>query len=63
MLVMDVLGHLPWLLRKIVQTFFAKPFLYLYYKENVVATLQIGGDEVSTTGKCLFEKHFINPPS
>ena len=46
-----------------MQTFFARPFLYLYCKENVVATLQIGGDEVRTTGKCLFEKHFINPMS
>ena len=63
MIVMDVLDHLPWILRKIVQAFFARPFLYLYYKENVAATLRIGDTELITTGKCLFEKHFINPQS
>ena len=54
MFVIDVLGHLPWLLRKIVQKFIAKPFLYLYYKDSVTTKISVGDTEIESTGKVHF---------
>ena len=61
MIRLDVLEHLPWLFRRVVQALFAKPFLYLYYQPAVEAVISIGDEKVRTTGVVLFEKHFVNP--
>ncbi|KAK9765617.1 putative cell survival pathways protein [Basidiobolus ranarum] len=55
----DVLSELPYLLRKIIQYFFTKPYVYQYFDDaEVVAT--VGDEEVTFGGKAFFECSFLN---
>ncbi|ORX78799.1 oxidative stress survival, Svf1-like protein [Basidiobolus meristosporus CBS 931.73] len=55
----DVLSELPYILRKIIQYLFTKPYVYQYYDDaEVVAT--IGDEKVTFDGRAFFECSFLN---
>ncbi|ORX91247.1 oxidative stress survival, Svf1-like protein [Basidiobolus meristosporus CBS 931.73] len=55
----DVLSELPYILRKIIQYFFTKPYIYQFFDDAEV-TATIGDEEVSFGGKAFFECSFLN---
>ncbi|KAJ3028613.1 UNVERIFIED_CONTAM: putative cell survival pathways protein [Siphonaria sp. JEL0065] len=54
----DVLAELPFLLRKLIQTFITAPYLYQWY-ENVTANVTIGKESFKIEGKAFTECSFL----
>ncbi|KAK9710683.1 putative cell survival pathways protein [Basidiobolus ranarum] len=55
----DVLRELPYILRKLIQYLFTKPYVYQYFDDaEVVAT--VGDEQVTFGGKAFFECSFLN---
>ncbi|KAI9339631.1 oxidative stress survival, Svf1-like protein [Obelidium mucronatum] len=54
----DVLAELPFLLRKLIQTFITAPYLYQWY-EDVSAKVTIGKDSFTIDGKAFVECSFL----
>ncbi|KAI9591758.1 oxidative stress survival, Svf1-like protein [Syncephalis fuscata] len=55
----DVLGQLPWLVRRLVQALVAKPFVYQWLEETKVE-VRIDDQLIEENGHLLFERAFIN---
>lgn len=55
----DILGELPYLLRKVLQALIAKPFAY-FWSEKVSGKLVIGDETVDFSGTAYMETTFIN---
>ncbi|KAJ3068092.1 putative cell survival pathways protein [Podochytrium sp. JEL0797] len=54
----DVLSELPFLLRKLIQTFITAPFLFQWY-DDVVANVTVGADSFKIEGKGFMECSFL----
>ncbi|KAJ3393431.1 putative cell survival pathways protein [Entophlyctis sp. JEL0112] len=54
----DVLSELPFLLRKLIQTFVTAPFVYQWY-EDVVARVTVGGSTSELRGRAFVESTFL----
>jgi hypothetical protein len=54
----DVLGELPFLVRKFVQTFVTAPFVYQWF-ESVEARIRVGGQERRVKGRVFHENTFL----
>ncbi|KAI9188083.1 putative cell survival pathways protein [Blastocladiella emersonii ATCC 22665] len=60
----DVLGQLPWLVRKAVQYFVSKPFVYQFVETaHVVVRDAAGNVVVDESASAMFEVSFTNPPN
>ncbi|KAK9768124.1 putative cell survival pathways protein [Basidiobolus ranarum] len=55
----DVLSELPFLLRKVIQTLFTKPYVYQYY-DNADVEVVIGEEKIRFSGKAFYECSFLN---
>ncbi|ORX90380.1 oxidative stress survival, Svf1-like protein [Basidiobolus meristosporus CBS 931.73] len=55
----DVLSELPFLLRKVIQTLFTKPYVYQYY-DNAEVQVVIGEEKINFNGKAFYECSFLN---
>lgn len=56
----DVLGELPWMIRKVVQALVAKPFVYMWLVKDAVAKVKIGSKELELKGQLFIETTFVN---
>ncbi|ORZ36726.1 oxidative stress survival, Svf1-like protein [Catenaria anguillulae PL171] len=61
----DVLGELPWLVRKAVQYFVSKPFVYQYVDGSAKVVVKDAEGKVvaEEQGVGMFEVSFTNPPN
>ncbi|KAK9701295.1 putative cell survival pathways protein [Basidiobolus ranarum] len=55
----DVLSELPYLLRKVIQTLFTKPYVYQYYDDAHVEVV-IDEKKLVFNGKAFYECSFLN---
>jgi hypothetical protein len=55
----DILGELPYLIRKVLQAFIAKPFSFLYLK-TIKATGEIDGQPFEIEGSSYQETTIVN---
>lgn len=55
----DVLNEIPWVLRKLVQTFVVKPYIYQWL-DKATAEIVIGEKTVTTEGQCFQELVFVS---
>ena len=55
----DVLGELPFLLRKIIQLMVSKPFLFLYYQPSTLNLVSENGERSSHTGLLYSEISYL----
>ncbi|RKP12677.1 Svf1-like-domain-containing protein [Piptocephalis cylindrospora] len=54
----DLLAQLPWMLRKVIQTFVTRPFLYQWW-ETVKATITLGDEVIEEDIQLLQEASFM----
>jgi hypothetical protein len=55
----DVLGELPWMIRKLIQALVTKPFIYQWY-ESVRVRIRLGNEEILDEGHVLYEASFMS---
>jgi hypothetical protein len=55
----DILAEIPWFLKKIVQTFVVKPYVYQWLDE-ATAEVTIGDEKFEFPGKCYQELVFVS---
>ncbi|CAM0140573.1 putative cell survival pathways protein [Umbelopsis sp. WA50703] len=55
----DVLNEIPWVIRKLVQTFVVKPYIYQWLDKGT-AEIQIGEKTITTEGQCFQELVFVS---
>jgi hypothetical protein len=55
----DVLNEIPWVIRKLVQTFVVKPYIYQWL-DKATAEIVIGEKTVTTEGQCFQELVFVS---
>jgi hypothetical protein len=55
----DILAEIPWFLKKIVQTFVVKPYVYQWLDE-ATAKVTIGDEKFEFPGKCYQELVFVS---
>ncbi|CAO3625068.1 unnamed protein product [Mucor hiemalis] len=55
----DILAEIPWFLKKIVQTFVVKPYVYQWL-DDATAEITIGDEKFSCPGKCYQELVFVS---
>ncbi|KAI8147423.1 oxidative stress survival, Svf1-like protein [Fennellomyces sp. T-0311] len=55
----DVLNEIPWFLKKLVQTFVVKPYIYQWL-DTATAEIVVGDEKVETEGKCFQELVFVS---
>ncbi|CAO3597782.1 unnamed protein product [Absidia cylindrospora] len=55
----DVLAEIPWFLKKLVQTFVVKPYIYQWL-DKATATITVGDDTVQVEGNCFQELVFVS---
>ncbi|KAI7852828.1 oxidative stress survival, Svf1-like protein [Circinella umbellata] len=55
----DVLNEIPWFLKKLVQTFVVKPYIYQWL-DTASAEITVGDEKVVTEGKCFQELVFVS---
>ncbi|CAO3623484.1 unnamed protein product [Cunninghamella echinulata] len=55
----DVLAEIPWFLKKLVQTFVVKPYIYQWL-DDATATITIGDETTQVEGKCFQELVFVS---
>ncbi|KAJ2962492.1 hypothetical protein NQZ79_g2318 [Umbelopsis isabellina] len=55
----DVLNEIPWVIRKLVQTFVVKPYIYQWLDKGT-ASIQIGDKVITTEGHCFQELVFVS---
>ncbi|KAJ3075137.1 putative cell survival pathways protein [Podochytrium sp. JEL0797] len=55
----DVLGELPFLLRKLIQTFVTAPFIFSWYERKVIAKVTIGDEVSEMEGDVFVECSFL----
>ncbi|KAI9323828.1 oxidative stress survival, Svf1-like protein [Dichotomocladium elegans] len=55
----DVLNEIPWFLKKLVQTFVVKPYIYQWL-DIATAEITVGDEKIETTGRCFQELVFVS---
>ncbi|KAI9360153.1 oxidative stress survival, Svf1-like protein [Pilaira anomala] len=55
----DILAEIPWFLKKIVQTFVVKPYVYQWLDE-ATAEITVGDEKFTCPGKCYQELVFVS---
>lgn len=55
----DILSEIPWFLKKLVQTFVVKPYIYQWLDE-ATAEITVGDKKIEATGKCYQELVFVS---
>lgn len=55
----DVLGELPYLVRVFIQTFITAPYCYQWMDDNVVLSLDVGGEKKEISGVVFNETSFL----
>ncbi|KAF7726025.1 putative cell survival pathways protein [Apophysomyces ossiformis] len=55
----DVLAEIPWFLKKLVQTFVVKPYIYQWL-DTATAEIVVGDEKVEVEGKCFQELVFVS---
>lgn len=55
----DILSEIPWFLKKLVQTFVVKPYIYQWLDE-ATAEITIGDEKYECPGKCYQELVFVS---
>ncbi|CEG77983.1 hypothetical protein RMATCC62417_12652 [Rhizopus microsporus] len=55
----DVLAEIPYVIRKLVQTFVVKPYIYQWL-DKATAEITIGQEKVTTEGHCFQELVFVS---
>ncbi|KAI8341088.1 oxidative stress survival, Svf1-like protein [Chlamydoabsidia padenii] len=55
----DVLAEIPWFLKKLVQTFVVKPYIYQWL-DKATATITVGDQVVQVEGNCFQELVFVS---
>ncbi|ORX45285.1 oxidative stress survival, Svf1-like protein [Hesseltinella vesiculosa] len=55
----DVLAEIPWFLKKLVQTFVVKPYIYQWL-DKATATITIGDETEQVEGNCYQELVFVS---
>ncbi|CAO3591141.1 unnamed protein product [Absidia cylindrospora] len=55
----DVLAEIPWFLKKLVQTFVVKPYIYQWL-DKATATITVGEETVQVEGNCFQELVFVS---
>lgn len=55
----DVLNEIPWVVRKLVQTFVVKPYIYQWL-DKATAEIVIGEKTITTEGQCFQELVFVS---
>jgi hypothetical protein len=55
----DILSEIPWFLKKLVQTFVVKPYIYQWL-DGATAEITIGDKKIEATGKCYQELVFVS---
>ncbi|KAI8096807.1 oxidative stress survival, Svf1-like protein [Halteromyces radiatus] len=55
----DVLAEIPWFLKKLVQTFVVKPYIYQWL-DKATATITVGDETVQVEGNCFQELVFVS---
>ncbi|CAO3645756.1 unnamed protein product [Cunninghamella blakesleeana] len=55
----DVLAEIPWFLKKLVQTFVVKPYIYQWLDDST-ATITIGDESTEVKGRCFQELVFVS---
>ncbi|KAI8971667.1 oxidative stress survival, Svf1-like protein [Mycotypha africana] len=55
----DILSEIPWFLKKLVQTFVVKPYIYQWLDE-ATAEITIGDEKIECPGKCYQELVFVS---
>ncbi|KAI9262231.1 oxidative stress survival, Svf1-like protein [Phascolomyces articulosus] len=55
----DVLNEIPWFLKKLVQTFVVKPYIYQWL-DTASAEITVGDEKVVTEGRCFQELVFVS---
>ncbi|KAJ3075140.1 hypothetical protein HDU98_009094 [Podochytrium sp. JEL0797] len=56
----DVLGELPFLLRKFIQTFVTAPFVFSWYERKLVAKITVGDEVSEIEGDAFIECCFLS---
>jgi hypothetical protein len=56
----DILGVLPYLVKKVLQALVASPYSFLWFEDNVGAVLQVDGSDIKISGSCYHELTYIN---
>jgi len=55
----DILSHLPYFIRVIIQTLVTKPFIY-QWAERVTAQVSMGEEKITLDGRAIIECSFLN---
>lgn len=55
----DVLNEIPWFLKKLVQTFVVKPYIYQWL-DTATAEIVVGEEKVQVEGRCFQELVFVS---
>ncbi|KAI7872432.1 oxidative stress survival, Svf1-like protein [Spinellus fusiger] len=55
----DVLSEIPWFLKKLVQTFVVKPYIYQWL-DTATAEITVGEEKVQVQGNCFQELVFVS---
>ncbi|KAI8391059.1 oxidative stress survival, Svf1-like protein [Radiomyces spectabilis] len=55
----DVLAEIPWFLKKLVQTFVVKPYIYQWL-DTATAEIKVGDETVTVDGQCYQELVFVS---
>jgi hypothetical protein len=56
---LDILSEIPWFLKKLVQTFVVKPYIYQWLDE-ATAEITVGDEKYECPGKCYQELVFVS---
>lgn len=55
----DILAEIPWFLKKLVQTFVVKPYIYQWL-DDATAKIAIGNETIECPGRCYQELVFVS---
>ncbi|KAL0094806.1 oxidative stress survival, Svf1-like protein [Phycomyces blakesleeanus] len=55
----DILSEIPWFLKKLVQTFVVKPYIYQWL-DQATAEITVGDEKVQVQGSCFQELVFVS---
>lgn len=55
----DILSHLPYIIRAVIQALVTKPFIY-QWAEDVTASVSMGDEEITLSGRAMIECSFLN---
>ncbi|KAI9486782.1 MAG: oxidative stress survival, Svf1-like protein [Benjaminiella poitrasii] len=55
----DILSEIPWFLKKLVQTFVVKPYIYQWI-DQATAEITVGDETVTVPGQCYQELVFVS---